>query len=605
MTPPTRKPKVSFSTVRREAKELVWQYRRTLGIGLSLMLVSRVAGLVLPGSSKILIDEIVGKGRNELLLPLAGAALLATIVQAGTGFAISQVVSVAAQRAIADMRRRVQAHILRLPVAFFDRTKVGELLSRIMTDPEGIRNLIGTGIIQLTGGVVTAALALSVLFYLNWALTLGTIFLLGFFSVGMSYAFSRLRPIFRKRGEIQARVSGRLTEGLGGIRVIKTYVSEPREERVFSEGVFELLRNISSTITGTSAVGALSTVITGLVGVLILLVGGRAIEAGTMTLGDVVMYIFFVGLTVFPLVQMANIGTQLTEAFAGLDRIRDILTMPTEDEGDEAKAPLGELRGEVVFDGVDFAYEADAPVLQGISFTAAAGTTTALVGPSGAGKSTLVGLVMAFHHPTRGSIRIDGRDLRGVPLRDYRRHVGVVLQDNFLFDGTIRDNIAFATPDASQEEIERASRIANCHEFIERFEQGYDTIVGERGVRLSGGQRQRVAIARAILADARILILDEATSSLDSRSEALIRDGLNRLRAGRTTFVIAHRLSTIRSADRILVMDQGRIVEEGRHEELVLREGGLYRSLYETQFGIEEDRYVNPGEELAPVSDEA
>lgn len=566
------------------------------------MVVNRLAGLVLPASSKFLVDEIVGNGRSTLLGPLAFAIGVSTLVQASTSFGLSQVVSVAAQRAIADMRRRVYAHVLRLPVSYFDRTKSGILISRIMTDAEGIRNLVGTGLVQLLGGLFTSVIALGVLFYLSTTLTVATILILGSFAGTMSFAFSRLRPVFRQRGEINAQVTGRLGESLGGIRVVKTYVSERREERIFTQGVHRLLRNIATTITGTSAVTAFSTLCVGAVGVVIVAFGGRAILNGSMTLGDLVMYIFFVGLMAAPLVQMANIGTQITEAFAGLDRIREILDLPGEDEGEQQKQPIAAVQGEVEFQNVTFSYDEGVPVLSGVDLRAPAGSTTALVGPSGAGKSTLIGLVMAFHHPDEGSVLVDGQDLRHLKLSQYRRHLGVVLQDNFLFDGTIRENIGFAAPGATQAKIEEAAKIANCHEFIDRFEAGYDTIVGERGVKLSGGQRQRVAIARAILADPRILILDEATSSLDSESEALIQEGLRRLRQGRTTFVIAHRLSTIRSADQILVLEDGRIVERGPHAELLLKDG-LYRRLYERQHGIASNTYVNPGEELSPLSD--
>ncbi len=590
------------SRVWRESRALIWVHRRSLALGLGLMVVNRLAGLVLPASSGFLVDDVVTAGRPDLLRPLALAIGGATLVQALTSFGISQIVSVAGQRAIAEMRRRVQAHVLRLPVSYFDRTKSGILISRIMTDAEGVRNLVGTGLVQLTGGLFTAVIALGVLFYLNAQLTLWAILILGTFAGTMAFAFSRLRPVFRARGEIRAQVTGRLGEGLGGIRVIKTYVSERREERIFTQGVYRLLRNIATTITGTSAVTAFSTVCIGAVGVVIILVGGGAILEGTMTLGDLVVYIFFVGLMGAPLVQMANIGTQITEAFAGLDRIREIMDLSGEDEGEGGREPVGGIEGEVEFAGVTFAYDAGVPVLREVDLHAAAGTTTALVGPSGAGKSSLIGLVMAFHHPQEGRVLVDGRDLRDLRLPEYRRHLGVVLQDNFLFDGTIRENIGYAMPGASGTEIEEAARTANCHEFIERFDTGYDTIVGERGVRLSGGQRQRVAIARAILADPRILILDEATSSLDSESEALIQEGLRRLRRGRTTFVIAHRLSTIRSADQILVLEDGRVVERGSHEEL-LAQCGVYRRLYERQHGIASDTYVNPGEELNPVSD--
>ena len=580
----------------------MWAHRRSLALGMTLMVVNRLAGLVLPASSRFLVDEIVGNSRSDLLGPLALAIGISTIVQASTSFGLSQVVSVAAQRAIADMRRRVHAQVLRLPVSYFDRTKSGILISRIMTDAEGIRNLVGTGLVQIVGGLFTSMIALGVLFYLSTPLTIATILILGSFAGTMAFAFSRLRPVFRQRGEINAQVTGRLGEGLGGIRVVKTYVSERREARTFTRGVHRILRNIATTITGTSAVTAFSTLCVGAVGVVIVAFGGRAILSGSMTLGELVMYIFFVGLMAAPLVQMANIGTQITEAFAGLDRIREILDLPGEDEGELAKQRVDAVRGEVEFQDVTFSYDEGVPVLSGVNLRAVEGSTTALVGPSGAGKSTLIGLVMAFHHPEEGRVLVDGQDLRHLKLSQYRRHLGVVLQDNFLFDGTVRENIRFAAPSAKQPQIEEAARIANCHEFIDRFEAGYDTIVGERGVKLSGGQRQRVAIARAILADPRILILDEATSSLDSESEALIQEGLQRLRQGRTTFVIAHRLSTIRSADQILVLEDGRIVEQGPHAELLSRDG-LYRRLYERQYGIASNQYVNPGEELSPISD--
>jgi ABC-type multidrug transport system fused ATPase/permease subunit len=593
---------LKLTSVWGEAWRLVRAHRRTLAIGMLLMLVSRIAAFVLPAVSKYFIDDVLTAGRAELLLPLAGAALLATLVQATTSFALARVVSIAAQRAIADMRVNVQRHILRLPTSYFDSTKSGVLISRIMTDPEGIRNLVGTGIIQLVGGVFTAILALVFLLYINVTLTLGTVVLLLIFAAIMATAFRRLRPIFRKRNEINAEVTGRLAETLGGVRLVKVYVAEQREEGVFQEGVLRLFRNIASTITGTSLVSSLSTVIVGGVSLLLMVVGGRAVLGGTMTLGDLVLYTILVGMMVAPLVSIASIGTQITEAFAGLDRLREIREIATEDEEDDSREPLDAVDGDIAFTNVTFGYTPETKVLQDISFSAPAGTTTALVGPSGAGKSTLIGLVMAFHRPDGGRILVDGRDIDAFRLRDYRAQLGVVMQDNFLFDGTIRDNIAFSRPAASDAAVEAAARVANADEFIERFPDRYDTIVGERGVKLSGGQRQRIAIARAILADPRILILDEATSSLDSESEALIRDGLARLRQGRTTFVIAHRLSTIRSADQILVMDRGSIVERGTHTEL-LRNGGLYRSLYEQQQGLQQDIFVNPGEDPVPQED--
>jgi ABC-type multidrug transport system fused ATPase/permease subunit len=595
--------KVRYRDVKGEAWSLIVSHRRTLAVGLALMMVGRIAAFVLPASTKFLIDDVITQGRAELLVPIAVAVLAATIVQATTSFAVAKVVSVAAQRAIAELRLNIQHHVLRLPTSYFDSTKSGVLISRIMTDPEGIRNLVGTGVIQLVGGLFTATIALAALLYLNWQLTLGTLVMLLVFAAIMAIAFKRLRPIFRKRNEINAEVTGRLAETLGGVRLVKVYVAESREEGVFGEGVMRLYRNIASTITGTSLVSSASTVIVGGISLIIMIGGGRATLAGTMTAGELVTYTVLVGMMVAPLVSIASIGTQITEAFAGLDRIRELRQVPTEDEDDESREALGDVDGEVVFDDVGFAYREGTPVLENVSFHAAAGTTTALVGPSGAGKSTLIGLIMAFHYPDSGRVLIDGRDLSRLRLRDYRRQLGVVMQDNFLFDGTIRDNIAYARPDVSDDQIRDAAHVANADEFIDRFDDGYDTVVGERGVKLSGGQRQRLAIARAIIADPRLLILDEATSSLDSESEALIRDGLRRLRQGRTTFVIAHRLSTIQSADQILVMDRGRIVERGTHTDL-LREGGLYRSLYERQQGLERDIFINPGEDPVPEGEQ-
>lgn len=573
-------------------------------IGLGLMLVNRLSGLVLPGSSKWLIDNVLAKHRGDLLIPIALGAAAAVILQAATTYALSQVVSIAAQQAITDMRMSVQKHVLHLPVSYFDSTKTGILISRIMTDAEGVRNLVGTGLIQLVGGLLTAVIGIGVLFALNWRLT--TIMLVILLSFGglMAMAFSRLRPLFRERSVINAEVTGRLAESLGGVRILKVYVAEKREERLFGEGVQRLFDNVRKSITGTSIVGAGATVIVGAIGVLMIVVGGRSILNGSMTLGGLVMYIFFIGLVAAPLIQIASVGTQISEAFAGLDRIREIRDMATEDDQDEERAKMGEIAGQVEFRDVNFSYVPGIPVLKDVSFVAGAGSTTALVGSSGSGKSTLIGLVMAFNRPDSGEIRIDDLGLVDVRLRDYRSQLGVVLQDNFLFDGSVRENIAFARPDATDEEVREVSRIAHCDEFINGFPQGYETIVGERGVKLSGGQRQRVAIARAILADPRILILDEATSSLDSESEAMIRDGLQSLRHGRTTFVIAHRLSTIESADQILVLEGGEIVERGTHRELIAL-NGRYRQLYDKQYGAERDRFINPGEDFTPVAKSA
>jgi len=583
----------------REARTLIWRHRKYLGIGLALTLVSRLAGLVLPASSKYLLDTVIGKQRGDLLLPLAGAVAVATLIQAAGSFSLSQVISVTAQRAITDMRRNVLRHVTRLPVRFYDGTQTGVLISRIMTDAEGIRNLVGTGLVQLVGGAITAVFAVAALLYLNWQLTLWILLILAAFGAVMATVFNRLRPVFRERGAITAEVTGRLNETLGGIRVVKAYGTEKREQRVFTKGAHRLFRNVAQTITGVSAVTSIATAVTGLVAMVMILVGGRAILSGTMTQGDLLAYLAFTALLAAPVLQIASISTQVSEAFAGLDRIREIMGTTTEDQEDATREAIGRIEGEVRLEDVWFEYEPGQPVLKGVDVHAPAGTTTALVGSSGSGKSTLVSLVMAFNRPTSGRVMVDGKDLNDLKLADYRAQLGVVLQENFLFDGTVADNIRFARPDATRAEIEDVARIANADDFIRGFPQGYDTVVGERGIKLSGGQRQRIAIARAILADPRILILDEATSSLDSESEAMIQEGLRRLRQGRTSFVIAHRLSTIRSANQILVLERGEVVERGTHRELMAL-GGRYRELHDRQYALESDRFINPGEDFTP-----
>ena len=594
-----KKPKPNYSNAWREARELIWRHRSRLALGLTLMMVNRLAGLVLPWSSRYIIDGVIGQKRTELLGIIAAAVGAATIVQSVTSFGLSQILGVAAQRAITDMRKSIQAFVLRLPIAYFDSTKTGILISRIMTDAEGIRNLVGTGLVQLVGGLVTGTIALGVLFWLNWKLTAVSILVLGVFGGGMAYAFSKLRPLFRERGKLNADVTGRLAETLGGIRIVKAYRSERSERLVFARGAHKLFRNVATTMTGVSSVGAFAQLVIGAISVIMILVGGRAVLSGAMTLGQLAQYIIFVGLVALPLINIASIGTQITEAFAGLDRIYELRRMITEDADDASRQSLGVVRGDVVFENVTFAYKPGVPVLKGVSFRAPAGSTTALVGSSGSGKSTLVSLVLAFNRPEQGRVLVDGRDLNNIRLADYRTQLGVVLQDNFLFDGTIAENIAFARPHASRAEIEAVARIAHCDEFVDQFDEKYDTVVGERGVKLSGGQRQRISIARAILADPRILVLDEATSSLDSESEAKIQDGLRALRRGRTTFVIAHRLSTIRSADQILVLEGGQIVERGTHEELLVA-NGRYKQLYDKQYNFERDRFINPGEDFTP-----
>ncbi len=594
-----KKKKLRLSTVSREARDIIWSHRGRLSLGLGLVFINRLAGLVLPASSKYFIDEVIINQQAELLGWLVLGIGIATLIQATTSFTLSQVLGVAAQYAITEMRKKVEQHVIRLPTSFFDSTKSGVLISRIMTDAEGIRNLVGSGLAQLVGGLLTASVALSVLFYYNWRLTSIIFVVLLTFAGIMAFFFKRLRPLFRKRGEINAKVTGRLGEALGGVRVVKAYTAEPHEDEIFSEGVEELHANIKKSITSIATVHASTTVIIGTVSLLVMSIGGRAILNGTMTLGDLVSYIFFTGMVAAPLIQISSIGTQITEAFAGLDRIRELRNQATERDQDASRESLDEVSGHIGFDDVVFEYEEGVPVLKGVSFAAPAGTTTALVGSSGSGKSTLISLVMAFNDPKSGRVTIDGRDMNKVSLYDYRSRLGIVLQENFLFDGTIAENIAYSRHQATREQIEDAGRIAHCKPFVEGFAEGYDTVVGERGVKLSGGQRQRIAIARAILADPGILILDEATSSLDSESEAMIQDGLERLRRGRTTFVIAHRLSTIQGADQILVLEDGLIVERGTHTEL-LEADGRYRELYDKQYKLERNRFINPGEDFTP-----
>ena len=600
MSDPEPKKRKMTAGAWEEARGIMWRYRYRMALGMAMMLVSRLAGLVIPAMSRYVIDDVVPNGRTDQLTLLAGAAMAATVVQASTAFGLSQVLGVSAQRAITEMRKEVMAHVTRLPIRYFDSTKTGVLISRIMTDAEGIRNLVGTGLVQLTGGLLTATIAMGVLFYLNWRLTTLTLVILIVFGISMAVAFSRLRPLFRDRGKLNADVTGRLAESLSGIRVVKAYTVEKREQLVFARGAHRLFRNVAKAVTGVSAISAVATLVMGVIGAAMIMLGGRALIAGDWTTGALLQYIIFTGLVIAPVIQISAIGTQITEAFAGLDRIREIRSMATEDEEDAAFEPLGELDGDVRLEDVWFEYEAGVPVLRGVSLVAPPGTTTALVGSSGSGKSTLISLVMAFNRPQRGRLIIDGRDLASVRLRDYRGHLGVVLQDNFLFDGTVSANLSFSKPHATVEEIRKVSRRAHCDDFIDGFPEGYDTIVGERGVKLSGGQRQRVAIARAILADPKILILDEATSSLDSESESMIQDGLQALRRGRTTFVIAHRLSTIQSADQILVLEAGEIVERGTHEELLAADG-RYKQLYDKQYRLERNRFINPGEDFTPA----
>jgi ABC-type multidrug transport system fused ATPase/permease subunit len=576
-------------------RDLVRPRRALLAGSFVVLIIGRVCGLVLPYSTKILIDRVIAKHRSDLLLPLVGAVLAATLVQGLCSFSLTQLLSKEGQRAIAELRRMVQAHVGRLSLSYYDSTKTGVLVSRIMSDVEGVRNLIGTGLVEFSGGVLTAILALAILLKMNAWMTLIALGFLLVLMIALSRAFKIIRPIFRERSKINAEVTGRLTESLGGVRVVKGYHAEERESGVFSGGVERLLNNVLKSLTATSVMGLTSTVTLGVVSSIIMFIGARQIMAGHMTVGELFSYTMFMGFLVAPVAQIASIGTQITEALAGLDRTREVLSERQEHQDPERAIVLPRIEGAVSFEHVNFAYDPGKPVLEDVSFEAQPGTMTALVGSSGSGKSTMIGLVAAFYKPTSGRVTIDGVDLSRVRLDSYRSGLGVVLQDSFLFDGTIRENIAFSRPEATEEEIMQACRIAHVDEFAERFAEKYDTIIGERGVKLSGGQKQRVSIARAVLANPRILILDEATSSLDSESEAYIQQGLKYLMQGRTTFVIAHRLSTIRQADQILVVEAGRIVERGRHEELLALHGRYY-DLYTRQHGLETNLFLAPGE---------
>jgi subfamily B ATP-binding cassette protein MsbA len=559
------------------------------------MVINRVAGLVLPYSGKFIVDNVIIHHQQNLLLPIVGAVLGATFIQGITSYTLTQTLSKAAQRLIAELRLKVQHHVGRLPVAYYDANKSGVLVARIMSDVEGVRNLVGTGLVDFTGGLVTAAIALVLLIHISPGMTLWALLFMAIFAVALAKAFGTMRPIFRDRGKINAEVTGRLTETLGGVRVVKGYHAEDREHAVFGQGVQRLLDNVIKTLTAVSIMTLSSSVLIGLIGAAVMYFGARQGLAGTMTPGQLLTYVMLLGFMAVPMFGVVNVGTQITEAVAGLERTRELLNESPEDTDPRRVVSLPRIEGRIEFRDVTFEYDKGKTVLQDVSFVSQPGTVTALVGSSGSGKSTIIGLVAAFHVPLAGQILVDGTDLVTVRLDSYRTRLGVVLQDSFLFDGSIRENILFSKPGASEEELLRACRIARVDEFAERFKDGYDTIIGERGVKLSGGQRQRVSIARAVLADPRILILDEATSSLDSESEQLIQEGLAYLMKGRTTFVIAHRLSTIRRADQILVVESGRIVERGSHEQLYAL-GGRYTELYNKQHGLESNLFLAPGE---------
>ena len=577
--------KKSFANIREVFSTYIWPRRKLLGLGLFLVFVSRLAGFVVPYAPKFLLDDIIAPQKYDLILPLLGIVILAVTLQAVTSYFLVKLLSVEAQYMIAELRSKVQQQIIRLPIKFFDNTKSGNLVSRVMTDVEGVRNLVGTGFTQLLGGIITAIGSLVVMIYYSPLLTLVALVPLVIFGVVSFRAFGKIRPIFRERGKIQAEVTGRLTESLGGIRVIKGFHAEEQEVHIFRQGVLRLFENIKSSLTTTSFVTSMGTFLAGVTTIAILAVAGPMLQRGAITEGTLFSFVLFLGALVIPIIQMSNIGSQLTEALAGLDRTEELLQMEKETDDPRRTHEIGAIKGDVQFENVAFSYEENKEVLHGISFEAPVGSTIALVGTSGSGKTTLAGLVASFLKPDSGLITVDGIDLTTVTLDSYRSQLGVVLQDDFLFEGSIRENILFSRPDANEEELLGAVQAAYVNEFADRFEEGLNTVIGERGVKLSGGQRQRVTLARAILANPRILILDEATSNLDNESEKFIQQSLTQLLQGRTTFVIAHRLSTIRQADQILVIEEGNIVERGTHDELIAKEG-RYFELYTYQSRI-------------------
>ncbi|MFZ1331402.1 MAG: ABC transporter ATP-binding protein [Flavobacteriales bacterium] len=565
--------------------QFIWPRRKHVFIGLVLIIISRLASLILPGASKYLIDDVIVNKDMDMLWMLLGAVVGAIVVQSVTSFLLTQILSVEAQSMISQLRTQVQRKILSLPISFFDSTKSGALVSRIMTDVEGVRNLVGTGLVQLVGGTITAVISMILLIRISPLMTIYTLVPVGIFAFVAMKAFAKIRPIFKTRGVINAEVTGRLTETLNGVRVIKGFNAEEQENKIFETGVDRLFQNVKKSLTATSLITSSSTLLLGLASAGIMGIGGWQIIEGKLTIGDFLAFTLYLGFMIAPIVQMSNIGSQLTEAFAGLDRTEEIMQMTEEDIAEERPLQLNSIKGDIVFHDVHFAYDEGKDVLHGITFNAPAGSVIALVGSSGSGKTTIASLAASFLNPAAGKVTVDGNDLSKVSLGSYRKHLGVVLQDDFLFEGTIRENILFPRPDASETQLNKAVHDAYVSEFTDRMELGLDTVIGERGVKLSGGQRQRVAIARAMLADPKILILDEATSNLDTESESLIQKSLNELVKDRTTFVIAHRLSTIRKATEILVIEQGLIAERGTHEELIAKEGRYY-DLYTYQSRI-------------------
>ncbi|CAN5236478.1 ABC transporter ATP-binding protein [soil metagenome] len=589
-----------LATIKRawpEAMEVARPQAKLWVLGLTLMLINRLCGLVLPGAPKVLLDQAFPQHDRVLLFKIIAAVLAATTIQGITSYALTQTISKAGQRTIAQLRIKIHDHVSRLPVRYYDNHKSGEVVSRVMNDVEGVRNLFGTGMVEFIGGIVTASLAFTILLYLNWRMTAAIGAFLSLFAFVMIKSFSVLRPIFKQRQKLTAEVSGRLTESAAGIRVVKSYAGEDAERSLFAKGVADLLDNVMRTINAISIVSLTTSILLGVLGSAILFVGGNQLMSGGLTTGQFISYLLYLGFMIAPVGSIVMIGTNMSEAFAGLERMREVLSEPREDEEEAAKKPIGRVTGRVEFVDLSFEYDPGKIVLHNISFVAEPGQVTALVGPSGGGKSTITGLISAFYKPLSGSILIDGQDLTTIRLRDYRSQMGAVLQDNFLFAGTVKENILYSRPTATDAEVREAARLAHAAEFVEAFPDGFETIIGERGVKLSGGQRQRIAIARALLGEPRLLILDEATSALDSESEHAIQQGLATLMAGRTTFVIAHRLSTIRGAHQILVIEDGRIVERGKHAELLAKRG-RYFDMYSRQHGVEENLFVVPGDKV-------
>lgn len=589
------KKKTNYRKALPEIWKLVQPRKWLLMVGLVLVVINRVAGLTLPFVSRPFVNQVLRQHQGNKLMPMVLTVFAATFVQAITSFSNTQLLSKAAQRMIADLRQQVQQHVGRLAVSFYDSNRTGLLVSRIMSDVEGVRNLIGTGLVEFVGGMLTAVMAFFFLLHRSPEMTLIIFSVILAFVFLLQYAFKTIRPIFRERAKITGEVTGRLTESLGGVRVVKGYHAETREAHVFTGGVLRLLENIMRSLTATSLMSMAATTVLGIVGGLVMLIGGHLALHNRMDDGTYIQYTMFLAFMIAPVFQVVNIGTQLTEAVAGIDRTMELLSEKDEFADPARSTTMQAIEGRVRFEDLEFAYDPGKPVLHGISFSAEPGTVTALVGSSGSGKSTIISLLCAFHSPASGRILVDGIDLAKVDLSTYRSQLGVVLQESFLFDGTIRENVMFSRPEATEEQFLAACRTARVDEFAERFPEAYDTVVGERGVKLSGGQRQRLSIARALLAEPRILILDEATSSLDSESEAMIQAGLAQLMQGRTTFVIAHRLSTIRRADQILVIEQGRVVEHGNHAQLFAM-GGRYYDLYTRQHGLEANLFLAPGE---------